>query len=384
MSVISALVKAGGYGKRILKVTPDFLLGTGADVMGPAAKATKGSIWQKAKGGFRGLEKHVAKQSAKHGNFFKRMLHDAKTLPASVKSSAKAGSRLAKMAGKNKVWGATKGVFKALGKKMPFIGAVLTLAIEAPNIYGAFKDGGFKAGMKELGGVGVELGCMATGAAIGSCFGPVGTLVGGLVGGIVGMFVRGETHSEKKAAQEAEAQLPQYDPEDVKVLKEQFGFTDEEIETLRQNGYTMEDIAAAIEEELKAEEEAAKQETAKREKNDVAPADNTRVEKPKVYEPIQPSNSNTSTTATNPLYSYQMPQYGNYIMGTGNYGGVNYGMNWNLYNPYSFGGFNLGNPYMSYNMGNYSNPFSIYNMGTPSINLYDYYTGNNNYFRYTG
>jgi gas vesicle protein len=262
MSLASLLVKGAskalGYGKRIAKVAPDFLLGETSDVVGGAMRHTKGSLFTKGKAGFHALEKHVARQS-KNGSFFTRVVRNLKTTPSALKNGYKTAAATAKAAGKSGVIAGAKGAGKALLKKMPLIGAVLTIGLEVPNIVKAFKDGGFKAGMKEIGGAGVELGCMAGGAAIGSAICPgIGTAIGAVVGGIVGMFARGKTHSEKKAEEEAlaqqQAQLPQYSENDVKNLKE-YGFTDDEIAQLQQAGYTMEDIQAAIEQEMKAMEQ---------------------------------------------------------------------------------------------------------------------------------
>ncbi len=254
MGIMSVMLKNAS---RVAKVTPDFLLGTSAEVMGPAMRGAKGSLFTKAKAGFRALEADVAAQRAVSGGFFKRTWKNLISTPKSVATGTKAGFAAAKTAGKSGIWGAIKGGGKAIAKKMPFIGAALTVAIEAPNIIKAFKDGGFQAGMKEVGGAGVELGCMAGGAAIGSCFGPVGTLVGGLIGGIVGMFTRGKTYSEKKAEQEAQGAV-QYSEADIQQLR-QYGMSDEEIALAQQNGYTVQDIEALIAQQIKENENQIRQ-----------------------------------------------------------------------------------------------------------------------------
>ena len=264
MGIMSLLVKGGskalGYGKRIAKVAPDALLGETSDVIGGAMRHTKGSLFTKGRAGFHALEKHVARQS-KNGGFFTRVWKNLKSTPGAVAGGYKTAATAAKAAGKSGLWAGIKGGGKALLKKMPLIGAVLTVALEAPNIISAFKDGGFKAGMKEIGGAGVELGCMAGGAAIGSAICPgIGTAIGAVVGGFVGMFARGKTHSEKKAEKEAEAQAQaqaqqvEYSKEEVEALKS-CGFQDEEIAQLQAAGYTMQDIEKAIEQEMKAVEQ---------------------------------------------------------------------------------------------------------------------------------
>lgn len=259
MGIMSLLVKGGskalGYGRRIAKVTPEFLLGDSSGIIGKAMKAQKGSVWQKGKAGFRALEKY---NNAQTGNFFSRLVKNLRNTPKDLAKGFKVGAKAGAMKGSSKLLSGLKGTGKAFVKKMPLIGAVLTVALEAPNIISAFKDGGFKAGMKEVGGAGVELGCIAGGAAIGSCFGPVGTAIGAVVGGFVGMFARGKTHSEKKAEKEAaaqaQAQQVEYSKEEVEALRS-CGFQDEEITQLQAAGYTMQDIEKAIEKEMKALEQ---------------------------------------------------------------------------------------------------------------------------------
>lgn len=197
MGLISSICKLGSkavqYGKRALKVAPDFLLGETSEVVGKGMRYTKGSIFQKAKGGALALEKHVARAS-KRGNFFKRLWKGITSTPALFKDNIKQ-------------FGAVKGIFKTLSKKMPLIGSLLTIAFEIPNIVRAFSDGGIGAGMKEIFGAGIELGCISGGAAIGTAICPVvGTVVGGIVGSIVGMFVRGKTYTEKQEEQQQEEQ----------------------------------------------------------------------------------------------------------------------------------------------------------------------------------
>ena len=261
MGLMSALRTGMSYGRRIANVTPEFLLGDTSEIIGQAIKAEKGSIWKKGKAGFKALENY---NNAQTGTFFSRLVNNLRNTPTDLANGFKASKAAAKAAGKSGIWGGIKGVGKAVAKKMPLIGAVLTLAIETPNIIGAFANGGFKAGMKEIGGAGVELGCMAAGAAIGSCFGPVGTIVGSIVGGIAGMLVRGKTHSEKKAeeeaaAQEQQAQVVEYTKDEINVLKA-YGLTDDEIAQIQSAGYSAQDVVKAVEEELKAQQAALEQE----------------------------------------------------------------------------------------------------------------------------
>ena len=246
------------YAVRGAKLLPEFLIGTGSEAFGAGMRAAgKGaSIWSRVKGGALSLEANVARKAV-NGGFVKRTLKELLSTPKAVLTSGKAGARLASITGKSVAAGAAKGGLKAIAKRMPMIGAVLTVALEAPNIFKAFKEGGFKEGMKEIGGAGVELGCMAGGAAIGSAICPgIGTVVGGLIGGIVGMFTRGKTYSEKKAEEEQAQNTQtavQYSNEEIQALR-QAGLTDEEIALAQQNGYTVQDVAELL--KLQAEQEA--------------------------------------------------------------------------------------------------------------------------------
>lgn len=263
MGIASIAAKAFGYGKRIANITPEFLLGTGAETVGKGIKNAKGSIWTKIKSGGKALEADTIAKKAVKGGFIKRTFKELITTPKAMLQGGKIGARAAKIAGKSTAVGALKGVGKTLAKRMPMIGAVATLAIEGPSIYNAFKKGGFKAGMKECAGVGTELGCMAAGAAIGSVIPGVGTVIGGLVGGIVGMFVRNAIAPEKPSKEEAQQQTVEYSKDEIKALKT-IGFSEEEITQLKANGYTIEDIEAILAQE--------------QQKQLVAPQDNTRVE----------------------------------------------------------------------------------------------------------
>ena len=229
---------------RVAKAMPDMIFGTSADAFGSGFKAARGSkLMSRLKSGFRSVEADIAAKSAGHGNFFKRTFKSLVDLPKDLYKGAKSGFTAARAASKSGVWGAVKGFGKAIAKKMPLIGVALTALIDGPEVYNAFKEGGFKEGMKELGGVGIELGGMAAGAAIGSCFGPVGTIIGGIVGAIGGALVRGKTYSERKD----EAQQQQL-YNDLKAM----GLSDEEVEYCIENGITPDDVKKALEQPEKS------------------------------------------------------------------------------------------------------------------------------------
>ena len=232
MGLISSIVKYGSkalnYGVRAAKCAPEFIFGESASVIGKAYKAApKGSIFSKAKVAGKAFESHVGKLAVSKGGFFTRLFKTTVGLPKSLATSAKAGMRLAGMKGTSKFLGALKGFGKGIAKKMPYIGAILTLVFEAPNIYEGYKKEGIKGALKQTAGAGVELGCMAAGAAIGSCICPgIGSAIGGIIGGIVGWGVRAftfpepseeEEQSEADASTEAEATSDQTTSEQTRT-----------------------------------------------------------------------------------------------------------------------------------------------------------------------
>ena len=372
MGFMSLLIKGGSkalsYGKRIAKVAPDALLGETSDVIGGAMRHTKGSLFTKGKAGFHALEKHVARQS-KNGKFFTRVYKNLVNTPKAVAKGYSA-------AAKNGLWAGIKGGGKALLKKMPLIGAVLTVAYEAPNIIGAFKDGGFKAGMKEIGGAGVELGCIAAGAAIGSAICPgVGSAIGGIIGGFVGMFARGKSHSEKKA-EEAAAQEPaqqvQYSEADIKTLKE-YGFTDDEIQQLQAAGYTIEDINKAIEQELNAMEEATVPEQ--------APSQNsqqTQLQNDKQVQTEEPHLAYSQVQSNEPVQTYDPIQAYAQMQGYDPTQAYQY-QNINTTQPLGFNN-TYNQAYMNTNLGGkYANDIfyqKLFGSVSPTINPFDSYINN--------
>lgn len=203
-SIVKIGTKAFKYGKRALNCAPEFILGESSQVIGKAYKASnKTSIFAKAKDAGKAFENHVGTLKAAKGGFFSRLFKTTIGLPKALTKSTKAGIRLARMKGTNKFLGALKGLGKGIGKKMPYIGALLTIAFEIPNIYKGYKKEGITGALKQCGGAGIELGCMATGAAIGSCICPgIGTIIGGIIGSFVGMGVRSVTFPEPSENEE--------------------------------------------------------------------------------------------------------------------------------------------------------------------------------------
>ena len=277
MGLIGKIAK---YGVRAAKLLPEMAFGTSAELFGKGVRsAAKGSsIWTKVKAGAKAVEKDIAEQAAAGGGgYFKRLGKSLRTLPKDIRTMVRGEVLRTKvfnrqveralgkgapklLLGKSTFWGGAKGVIKALGKRMPFIGAALTLIFDGPAIFKKFKNEGFAGGMKETAGVGVELGCMAAGAAIGSIFPGAGTVIGGLIGGIVGYFIREKiSPSEPAEGEGAIADLETYQKE----CKE-LGLTDEEIAYAAENGYTVDEIKELLEKEkvnTKAEQQGNRQTT---------------------------------------------------------------------------------------------------------------------------
>lgn len=265
MGILSIGAKLFKYGKRALNVAPELILGTGSEKLGAAMRSTKGSIFTKAKAGAIALEKDVAKKAIS-GGFFKRTLKNLISTPKSLLNGAKVGARAARIAGKSSILGGLKGILKAGGKKMPFIGAILTIGYELPNIIKAGKEKGIGAALAETGKAGARLAGGAIGAAIGSAICPgIGSFIGYMVGDwLTGKVVGKSYKEEQEEAQETQqeqtpAQPTKYTESDINQLR-QMGLSDEEIAQAQQNGYSVDDIK-----KLLTQQEAA-------------PQDNTRVE----------------------------------------------------------------------------------------------------------
>ena len=202
MGLVSILPKVMGYGKRIAKVMPEAILGNGAEFVGKNMRATKGSLFTKAKAGFKALETDIAAKKLAHGGFFKRITAHLGKIP----ELTKVGARAAKIKGKSTILGGMKGFFKGLGKNMPFLAAATTLLFELPNIWTATKEQGIGQGVAEVAKAGTRLAGGAAGAAIGTALLPgIGSFLGWIAGEWLTSKVVGKTYTEKKA--EAEEQL---------------------------------------------------------------------------------------------------------------------------------------------------------------------------------
>lgn len=200
-SISASAPKVYDYAKRIVRTIPDAVLGNGSEVAGSAIKTEKGSLFQKGKAGFRALEK-----MQESGSFWSRTTANL----GLIKSMPLEAAQAAKAAGKNifvQIGAGTKGLFKGLGKNMPFIAAASTLLFELPNIWKATKEQGIGQGVAEVGKAGARLVGGAALAAVGSAICPgIGTMVGWFVGDWLTSKIVGKSYSEKKAEAEEKAQ----------------------------------------------------------------------------------------------------------------------------------------------------------------------------------
>lgn len=207
---------AWGYVKRAAKIYPDVVFGTGGDVIsetlrdsfygikGANGKRVGGKhfkdFWQQLKDAFKAGEVHNEKLIKDSGGFWKAQWESIRTTPKVIQEGFEAGGKAAEAAGKSKLWGQTKGIFKGLGKRLPIIGSLMIAITELPNIFRATKDEGIVSGAAEVVKAGARLGGSMLFATIGGALGgPIGMLVGGFVGDwLVGKIV-GKTYSEKVA-----------------------------------------------------------------------------------------------------------------------------------------------------------------------------------------
>lgn len=157
------------------------------------------------KDGYNNLGKNIkdvynATKPAAGTSFWKNTWSSIKTIPGEFSVAGKAAKGF---------WGKLASPLKVLGKKMPLIGNIIMVAMELPNIFKAFKNGGVGAGIKEIGKAGAKLGGFAAGAAIGQALIPipfVGAMIGGLVGGWIAEKIVGKSFTEKQKEAEEKAQ----------------------------------------------------------------------------------------------------------------------------------------------------------------------------------
>lgn len=368
---ISSILKLGfKYGKKVCNLAPELILGTGSETMGKAMRSAKGSIFIKADAGVKALEKHVAVRKAAQGGFFKRLGKDLISTPKDLFKSTKFAANAAKVAGKSSIWGGIKGFFKGVAKKMPFIGAVLTIACEIPNIVTTAKDQGAGAALLEAGKSAARLGGGALGAAIGSAICPgIGSIVGWIVGEWLTSKVVGKSYTEQKEeAQEQMAEAQSLEEQQAAEL-ERVGIQDTTAPTETQRAIQREAQERA---EMEAQRRAAQQTpivpqapNPEQQTSTQQPVDTGAVEAQGqnggITQGQYTTPSYTTPSYTSPVSAYQSPLTSPFMQSTNSF---------SMSNPYgsvsaispSFDSYNIFNPYSSYGMYNqtgsiFSNPY---------------------------
>lgn len=196
--ITSVLKTTYGYAKRFANATPELIFGTGSEAAGKAMRAAKqsgGTLFESAQAGWRAME------NAGKGSFFKNFLKNCKEF---IPDMGKAISDGAKgLTGVAKLKGGAKGLFSGIGKKLPFIGSVVMMLFEMPNILKATKEQGLVSGVKETVKAGARLTGGALGAAVGSAICPgIGSLIGWVAGEWLAGKVVGKSYTEKQAEKE--------------------------------------------------------------------------------------------------------------------------------------------------------------------------------------
>lgn len=381
MGIASVLLR---YGSKALKLAPEAIFGTGTEVAAKAMRKKSGSIFAKAEAGVRALEKDVAKKSAQ-GNFVSRLWKNAKSfVPDVFYRGPKAGVRAAKIAGKNTFLGSLKGFGKAVAKKMPFIGAIATVAFEIPNIIETAKDKGVLAAVGETLKSSARLAGGAAGAAIGSAICPgIGSLVGWVVGEWLTGKVVGKSYSEQKEeAQEAqgkqEEQPQHYSAEQISNLKA-LGVTDEAISQAQANGYTYEEALKVVQDSTEQEQPRSQVVSAPQAQTPQLALATTPVQTETVPQ-VDSQIAGNTPSVINPFNNQYSPL--NLTSGLNN----NYSLNPMYSNPLAQNSIfanNQSNPYQPVNLYN-NDMLYQQTFGAISPNQESQLNQNNQYFKYVG
>ena len=202
---------------KYLKMYPEFVLGTGYDAFSNRFKASwqvdknnnlpfKKRFGRAFKAGTDAAVKHNDRLLAQNeGSFWKATKNSITSIWPDLKTNWTSAGEAAKAAGKSAGWAKFKSIGKVLGKRMPLIGAVMTLAFELPNIIKATANEGVLTGAGETAKTGVRLGISTLCGALTQALIPVpflGGMVGFVAGDILGRFIVGKSYSEKKAAEQ--------------------------------------------------------------------------------------------------------------------------------------------------------------------------------------
>ena len=201
---------------KYLKMYPEFVLGTGYDAFSNRFKASwqvgknnnlpfKKRFGRAFKAGTDAAVRHNDRLLAQNeGSFWKATKNSITSIWPDLQTNWTSAGEAAKVAGKSAGWAKFKSIGKVLGKRMPLIGAVMTLAFELPNIIRTTTNEGVLAGAGETAKTGVRLGISTLCGALTQAFIPIpflGGMVGFAAGDLLGRFIVGKSYSEKKEAE---------------------------------------------------------------------------------------------------------------------------------------------------------------------------------------
>ncbi len=239
VNIMPVLNNGWNYARRIVRVTPDLILGMsggGEATTEALSKAMlkgyrEGGLFNAARSGWTTLENAVPNNVSIGRRIYNGTVNGFKSIGEGFKNfganyhtgemegilnfAKKEGLTVAeateKIAGKNKFWAGLKGGLKGFSKAMPFVGTALFALFELPNIFTAIKEKGLWQGVKETGKSVAKLGGAASGSAVGAAIGTaicpgIGTAIGGLIGWFVGekaaTAVVGKSYTEEKEEQQ--------------------------------------------------------------------------------------------------------------------------------------------------------------------------------------
>ena len=210
---------------KYLKMYPEFVLGTGYDAFSNRFKASwqvgknnnlpfKKRFGMAFKAGTDAAVRHNDRLLAQNeGSFWKATKNSITSIWPDLKTNWTSAGEAAKAAGKSAGWAKFKSIGKVLGKRMPLIGAVMTLAFELPNIIKATANEGVLAGAGETAKTGVRLGISTLCGALTQALIPIpflGGMFGFVAGDLLGRFIVGKSYSEKKEAEKLAQANPQF------------------------------------------------------------------------------------------------------------------------------------------------------------------------------
>ena len=210
---------------KYLKMYPEFVLGTGYDAFSNRFKASwqvgknnnlpfKKRFGRAFKAGTDAAVRHNDRLLAQNeGSFWKATKNSITSIWPDLQTNWTSAGEAAKAAGKSAGWAKFKSIGKVLGKRMPLIGAVMTLAFELPNIIKATANEGVLAGAGETAKTGVRLGISTLCGALTQALIPIpflGGMVGFVAGDLLGRFIVGKSYSEKKEAEKLAQANPQF------------------------------------------------------------------------------------------------------------------------------------------------------------------------------